>query len=89
MKVCGAFGVFAFCSVLAVGEVSPLNRVVHFIAANTLIATEFSYDHTCAMSSKKRLIAQLKDFTESKPPKVLIAEGRAWGDINFSIGTCE
>jgi hypothetical protein len=89
MKGFGAFGVLAFCGLLVSGEVSPVNRAVRFIAVTTLVATEFSYDHTCPVSSQKRLVARLKDFSESKPPKVLIAEQRAWGDVNFSIGTCE
>jgi hypothetical protein len=84
----GAFGVYAFCSLLVAGEVPPINHAVRVVAAYTLVATEFSYDQTCPASSKERLVARLKDFKEAKPLRVLFAEERSWGDISFSIGTC-
>jgi hypothetical protein len=85
----GAFGVMAFCAMLVAGEVPPINRVVRVVAAYTLVATEFSYDHTCPASSKERLVARLKDFKEIKPPRVLFAGQSSWGEVHFSIGTCE
>jgi hypothetical protein len=85
----GAFGIFAFCSLLVVGEIPPLNRVGRVVAAYTLVFTEFSYDHTCPRSSKERLVARLKEFKETKPPRFLFAEQASWGDVHFSIGTCE
>jgi hypothetical protein len=89
VNLAGAFGIFAFCGLLVVGEVPPINHVVRVVAAYTLVATEFSYDQTCPGSSKGRLVARLKDFKEAKPPRVLIAEEPSLGDVRFSIGTCE
>jgi hypothetical protein len=85
----GAFGVMAFCTMLVAGEVPPINHMVRVVAAYTLVATEFSYDHTCPASSQERLVARLKDFTERKPPRVLFAEQPSWGDVRFSLGICE
>jgi hypothetical protein len=85
----GAFGVMGFCTMLVAGEVPPINHMVRVVAAYTLVATEFSYDHTCPASSQERLVARLKDFTERKPPRVLFAEQPSWDDVRFSIGICE
>jgi len=71
------------------GKVPLGNHVVRGVAAYTLIATEFSYDQTCAVSSEERWVAPLKDRKEMKTSKVIIADLRSWGDISFSMGTCE
>ena len=89
MNLFGAFGVMAFCTMLVAGEVPPINRVVRVVAAYALVVTEFSDDHTCPRSSKDRMVARLKDFKETKPPRVLFAEQPSWGDVRFSIDTCE
>jgi hypothetical protein len=52
VNLLGAFGVFAFCSLLGAGEVPPINHVVRVVAAYTVVATEFSYDQTYLESSK-------------------------------------
>jgi hypothetical protein len=39
-----------------------------------LVATEYSYDRTCAVSSEQRLVARLKDFKEWKASMVSIVE---------------
>jgi hypothetical protein len=88
VNLVGACGVCVFCGLLVAGEVPPINHMVRVIASYTLVATEFSYDQTCPVSSKERLVTRLKDFKEAKPPMVLFAEERSWGDISFSIGTC-
>ena len=65
-------------------------RASRLIAAYVLVAAEFSYDRTCAVSSKDRLVARLKDFKEMKVSKVIIAESRGLLDeVKFSIGACE
>jgi len=89
VNLVGALGVCAFCSLLGAGEVPPINHVVRGVAAYTLVATEFSYDQTCAVSSEERWVAPLKDRKEMKTSRVIIADIRSWGDISFSMGTCE
>jgi hypothetical protein len=58
-----------------------------------LVATEYSYDRTCAISSERRLVAQLKDRRERPVSMVSIAEegSAAWfifRHFTFSTGTC-
>lgn len=85
----GAFGVFAFCSLLVMGEIPATKDVARVVAAYTLVTTEFFYDQTCPKSSKERLVARLKDLKETKPPRALFAEQSSWGNVRFSIDTCE
>jgi hypothetical protein len=85
----GAFGVFAFCSLLVMGEIPATKDVARAVAAYTLVTTEFFYDQTCPKSSKERLVARLKDLKETKPPRALFAEQSSWGNVRFSIDTCE
>jgi hypothetical protein len=85
----GAFGVFAFSTMVVAGEVQPINHVSRVVAAYTLVWTEFSHDHTCPASSKKRLVARLKEFRETKPPRFIFAEQAPWGNVRFRIDTCE
>jgi hypothetical protein len=71
------------------GAVPLINQAARIVAAYALVTTEFSYDHTCPASNKERLVTRLKDFKETKPPRVLFAEQSSRGDVRFSIGTCE
>ena len=59
----GALGIFFLCWIgfLALVENSPVQQALRIIASNVLVAAEFSYDRTCAISTKHRLVAQLKE----------------------------
>jgi hypothetical protein len=50
-RMFGAFGIFAVCGLLLIG-LAPVNRAVHVAATTVLVWTQFSYDRTCAVSSK-------------------------------------
>jgi hypothetical protein len=69
---------------------------VRLIAANILVATEFSYDRTCIASSQNRWVAVLKYRREMQTSMVSLADlhermkfARMWRDISFTIGTCD
>ncbi len=85
----GAFWVFGFCCMFLAGEVPGVNRVVRVVATYVLVQTEFSYDRTCAVSSKTRWVARLQDRKEMTASQVMIVEDHPLGDVTFSIGTCE
>jgi hypothetical protein len=90
-------GCFMFACLMAVGfsaDHSWVQGVARSIASTVLVATEFSHDRTCAVSSEHRLVAQLKDRRERPVSMVSIAEegARAWWlfrHITFSTGTCD
>jgi hypothetical protein len=95
------FRAFGAISLMIVGLALYLTLVMHpwtqrvgrLIATNMLVATEFSYDRTCAVSTEQRLVAQLKDRKERPVSLVSIAEegSRVWGPFRhftFSTGTC-
>jgi hypothetical protein len=64
-------------------------RAGRVIASTVLVATEFSYDRTCAVSSKDRLVALLKYRREMTTSLVSIAEGGPWRETRFTTGTCD
>jgi hypothetical protein len=66
-----------------------VQRAVRIVASNVLVATEFSYDQTCAVSSKDRLVALLKYRREMTTSLVSIAEGRPLRETRFTTGTCD
>jgi hypothetical protein len=88
-----AFGAFSLAVVSvalasALEEVPWSQRAGGLIATTVLVATEFSYDRTCAISSEHRLVAHLKD------PMISIAEEHfvVWfifRHFTFSRGTCD
>jgi hypothetical protein len=65
-----------FSALLLAGLADSLlaQRVGRIIATSVLVATEYSYDRTCAVSSEQRLVARLKDFKEWKASMVSIVE---------------
>jgi hypothetical protein len=73
-----------------------VQRAGRIFATNVLVRTEYSYDRTCAVSSERRLVAQLKDRKERQVSIVSIAEegSLAWFFLfplyhfTFSTGTC-
>jgi len=77
----------AVCGLLLIG-LPPVNRAVHVAATTVLVWTQFSYDRTCAVSSKHRRVAYLKDRKEMTASMVSIADIRSWPDISFTTGTC-
>jgi hypothetical protein len=84
---------FALIFLLAAPWSYPFVRLT---ATNVLVATEFSYDRTCVMSSETRRVAVLKYRREMQTSMVSIADlhGRMklapmWRDISFTIGTCD
>jgi hypothetical protein len=84
---------FACMSVLFLLAILTSNptarRVVKSVANFVLVATEFSYDHTCAASNETRWVTPLKDRKEVKDASnVLFADVQSWTDIHFSIGQC-
>lgn len=87
-RMFGAFGVFALCSVLLIG-LPPVNRVIHVVAKNVLVWTQFSYDQTCTVSNEHRRVAYLKDRKEMKASIVGIADVSSWPEISFTTGTCD
>jgi hypothetical protein len=88
--VFGPVGLFAFVALLIMSLYSyPFNRFFHKAGSVLLVLTEFSYDKTCAASSKTRGVALLKDRKELKSSNVLIADVTTWLNIQFSVGHCE
>jgi len=93
-----AFGAFSLVFICMAAYGLPADtifvpRAVHIFATHVLIATEYSYDQTCAVSSERRLVAQLKDRRERPVSLVSIAEegSVAWfifRHFTFSTGTC-
>jgi hypothetical protein len=70
-----------------------MQRAMRIFVSHVLVAADFSYDRTCAVSSEHRLVAQLKDRREIQVSRVSIAEegAAAWfifRNFTFSIGTC-
>jgi hypothetical protein len=90
-RVFGAVSLIFICS-MAYGlpaEHPAVQRVARIIAASVLVATQFSYDQTCAVSSKERWVARLQDRKEMKASMVSIADVRSLFDIRFTTGTCD
>jgi hypothetical protein len=88
------FGVVSliFISLMAYGlpaEHPSVQRVARIVASIVLVATEFSYDRTCAVSSEDRPVALLKYRREMTTSLVSIAEGGPFREIRFTIGTCD
>ena len=52
-------------------------RAARIIAAYVLVATQFSYDHTCAVSRKDRWVARLQDRKEMKASVISLAHMRS------------
>jgi hypothetical protein len=105
LRMAGAGSLF-FVSMLAIGLLSDtpwMQRVARILVTNVLVLTEYSYNQTCSVSSKQRLVAHLKDRKEMRASIISIAEdrGRAWPglwwifplmffqDYTFSRGTCD
>jgi hypothetical protein len=90
MYVFGTLGLFVVPGLL-VGTAyhPPFNRLFRQLGSALLVATEFSYDQTCAASSQTRFVAPLKDRKELKVSNVLIADVTSWTTIQFSLGHCE
>jgi hypothetical protein len=86
-RMFGALGIFAVCGLLLT-SLPPVNRAVHVAATTVLVWTQFSYDRTCAVSSKHRRVAYLKDRKEMTASMVSIVDIRSWPDISFTTGTC-
>jgi hypothetical protein len=100
-----AFRVFGVLSLVVIclmafglpAEHPSVQGAARIVASTVLIATEFSYDQTCALSSERRLVAQLKYRREMKTSIVSIAEdrGAAWWflpffrHVTFSRGACD
>jgi len=87
----GAFSIVVICSALYLGAATHpgVQRVVRTIATSVLIATQFSYDQTCAVSSEERLVARLQDRKEMKASLVSIVEGGPFRETRFTTGTCD
>lgn len=64
-------------------------RAGRVIDTTILVATEFSYDRTCAVSNENRLVALLKYRREMTTSLVSIAEGGPFRDTRFTTGTCD
>jgi hypothetical protein len=89
-----AFGAVCFMMTgLAFGLVLTLHpwsqRAGRVIGTTILVATEFSYDRTCAVSNENRLVALLKYRREMTTSLVSIAEGGPFRDTRFTTGTCD
>jgi hypothetical protein len=63
-------------------------RAGRLIATNVLVATEFSYDRTCAVSSEHRLVAHLKDHMVSIAEEHFVV-WFLFSHFTFSRGTCD
>ena len=91
------FRAFGAMSTMAIGLALAIvlaghpwpQRAARIIATSVLVATQFSYNHTCAVSSEDRLVARLQDRKEMKVSMVSIADVRFWRDIRFTTGTCD
>jgi hypothetical protein len=59
------------------------------VANFVLVATEFSYDKTCDVSSQMRWVAPLKDRRDLEATKVMIADVQSFTHIQFTIGQCK
>jgi hypothetical protein len=89
-----AFGAFCFTIIgLALALAITLHpwghRAGRVIDTTILVATEFSYDRTCAVSNENRLVALLKYRREMTTSLVSIAEGRPFRDTRITTGTCD
>jgi hypothetical protein len=87
----GAGSLYVACLlgfILPAGHAS-VQRAARIVAAYVLVVTQFSYDHTCAVSSKEQWVARLQDRKAMKASMVSIADIRIWHDIRFTTGTCE
>jgi hypothetical protein len=66
-----------------------IQRAVRAVVTYVLVGTQFSYDQTCAVSSKDRWVARLQDRKEMTASMVSIVEEDSSGDVHFTPGTCE
>jgi hypothetical protein len=89
-----AFGAICFTIIgLALGLAITLHprgqRAGRVIGTTILVATEFSYNRTCAVSNENRLVALLKYRREMTTSLVSIVEGGPFRDTRFTTGTCD
>jgi hypothetical protein len=97
LRAAGATCLFISLVVLFLFMDAPWSQpIIRFIATNVLVATEFSYDRTCAVSSEGRLVAVLKYRREMRTSIVSIADvprqpefSPHGHDIRFPTGTCD
>ena len=73
---------------LALFEEPGRQSVGSLIATNMLVATEFSYDRTCAVSGEHRLVAHLKDHMVSISDEHFVV-WFIFSHFTFSRGTCD
>jgi hypothetical protein len=90
LRAFGAVSVgFIFMAAYGLPADNPsIQRAIRTVVTYVLVGTQFSYDQTCAVSSKDRWVARLQDRKEKAASMVSIVEEDPSGDVRFSRGTC-